>query len=222
MKKFTLIELLVVVAIIGILASILLPSLERARYEAKSAVCKSNLKQLSTGHVLYAQDNDSYMLEGNKTSSVFQCRQLNGERYRYFSDNYMGAVDEIYECPVALPKFTISNRNSSVVQTPYSYFGGAKVLNDAKNTEYPERMTDDYKGPFITDLVFYNTAQSWTNIGHMPLRINQALVPTSVQTCKGKNGVYMDGSAKWHPIGSLTQTVASTGSIFEWMPPNMW
>ncbi|MCM8525748.1 MAG: type II secretion system GspH family protein [Lentisphaeraceae bacterium] len=222
MKKFTLIELLVVVAIIGILASLLLPSLERARYEAKSAVCKSNLKQLATAHVLYAQDSDSHMLEGNKTTSGFQSRQLNGERYCYYSDNYLGGVDAIYECPVALPEFQISNRDGAVVQMPYSYFGGAKVLNDAKNTEYPERMTDDFKGPYLTDLVFYNTGQSWTNIGHMPMRVNQAIVPTSIKTCKGKNGVYMDGSAKWHPIGSLVQADASTGAIYEWMPPNMW
>ena len=46
MKKFTLIELLVVVGILGILVSLLLPSLSKAREKGKSAVCKSNLKQV--------------------------------------------------------------------------------------------------------------------------------------------------------------------------------
>jgi prepilin-type N-terminal cleavage/methylation domain-containing protein len=55
---FTLIELLVVVAIIALLIAILLPSLGRARDTAKTVRCASNLKQLYTGIVLYASQND--------------------------------------------------------------------------------------------------------------------------------------------------------------------
>ena len=59
-KKFTLIELLVVVAIIGILASLLLPTLGKAREKAKIAVCTSNLKQIGTAVIMYLDDNDGY------------------------------------------------------------------------------------------------------------------------------------------------------------------
>lgn len=60
-KSFTLIELLVVVAIIGILVSLLLPSLDKARKMTKVAVCGSNNKQLFNGFMLYSK-NDNYRL----------------------------------------------------------------------------------------------------------------------------------------------------------------
>lgn len=58
LKKFTLIELLVVVAIIGILASLLLPSLGRARTKARKAVCLSQTRQLGQMMVLSADDSN--------------------------------------------------------------------------------------------------------------------------------------------------------------------
>ena len=54
---FTLIELLVVIAIIGVLMSILIPALSRARMTAKSTVCSTRLRTMGQGLVLYANDN---------------------------------------------------------------------------------------------------------------------------------------------------------------------
>ena len=57
-RGFTLIELLVVIAIIAILAAILFPVFARAREKARQTSCLSNLKQITLGALMYAEDYD--------------------------------------------------------------------------------------------------------------------------------------------------------------------
>lgn len=55
-RGFSLVELLIVVAVIALLLSILLPGLQQARAQSRSAVCGSNLRQLALANTNYAND----------------------------------------------------------------------------------------------------------------------------------------------------------------------
>ena len=57
---FTLVEMLVVIAIIGILMSLTLPAVMRSKGAAQGTVCKSNMKQIMLGIMMYTEDNTDH------------------------------------------------------------------------------------------------------------------------------------------------------------------
>ena len=112
MKKFTLIELLVVIAIIGILASILLPSLSKAREKVKQAVCINNHKQLNIAEQLKLDDSDllqtawqnikpeygsGYPVSGNSVVWIWPLEQYVDKTFDW-RDN-PGTLGKIVDCP---------------------------------------------------------------------------------------------------------------------------
>ncbi len=99
-RGFTLIELLVVIAIIAILAAILFPVFARAREKARQSSCLSNVKQISLGVLMYAQDFDEMLPHSNY-------RDAAGVGYSFiqFVNPYINSA-QVFDCPtqaVAVP-----------------------------------------------------------------------------------------------------------------------
>ncbi|MCM8535167.1 MAG: type II secretion system GspH family protein [Lentisphaeraceae bacterium] len=103
-EKFTLIELLVIVAIIGILISVLLPSLQRAKELTKRSVCLSNLNQIGTSLFKYIVDSNGEMTNNNDWHNVIG-HSGNGTIYPATSpidrplNIYIESNFKVAECP---------------------------------------------------------------------------------------------------------------------------
>ncbi|AHF90833.1 N-terminal cleavage protein [Opitutaceae bacterium TAV5] len=101
---FTLVELLTVIAIIGILAAIIIPTVGKVRDAARSAQCVSNLRQLGVCAQLYTEDNKGYAPD-KRFAFYKQLWPYSGSNIKWDSDpNPWGnpptrCKNTIFECP---------------------------------------------------------------------------------------------------------------------------
>jgi prepilin-type N-terminal cleavage/methylation domain-containing protein/prepilin-type processing-associated H-X9-DG protein len=86
---FTLVELLVVIAIIAILASMLLPALNKARERVNSIDCMSKLRSLQQGAMMYSSDYDEYLM--SPYIVVSGKNETNESGWYYHMMPYLGA-----------------------------------------------------------------------------------------------------------------------------------
>ena len=140
-KGFTLIELLVVIAIIAILMSVLMPALRMAREQARNIQCKSNLKTLMLGWLMYKDANDDKLVLGRpapkgwvgrpgdpKNATLEQRKEAIRRGLLY---PYVGKSVGVFRCPSDRRKIT----QNSVFRT-YSIVGGASGAHNSWKNSY--------------------------------------------------------------------------------------
>jgi prepilin-type N-terminal cleavage/methylation domain-containing protein/prepilin-type processing-associated H-X9-DG protein len=131
-RGFTLIELLVVIAIIAILAAILFPVFAQARAKARGISCLSNVKQIGTSAMMYAQDYDEVLVPAGNRYEHQNTMCFNGNTS--FNNNPRAWVD--WEIPL----LTYTKNEQIFVCPERVQFG---CYNYALNTDSSD---DDFPG----------------------------------------------------------------------------
>lgn len=172
-QAFTLIELLVVIAIIAILASLLLPTLGRARTTAKGLQCLNNLKQLGAATSLYQGDNQDFFMPHSqyRGSTIYWTNFFFDAKYATGKTMLCPIVRNVYEAEYTSNKVLFWS--TSRVTPDYGY--NSFFLADAPTNEFVAQFIvriNQVRRPSATLVLAddFETSQQYYTYGHFYLR----------------------------------------------------
>lgn len=230
-RNFTLIELLVCVAIIGILASMLLPVLTKARERARRVVCMNNQRQLILGTLQYCNDNKGWFPPGHKhlNNPGEGVTALNPGAYESIIE-YCGGDERVFNCP-NLPQTHIREEGTDKEWYSLSlvYMGSKVSVNSNFGTEYPSRLGESENVPVFGDRNTWSVQWAATAAPHgngfMEPFLGYGARP---EEFGAEGGIYtlQDGSSRWIPINDLGEyeghMYGGDKQVWVKLPKDLW